>query len=120
MNLNNLLLRNSASENIILDSSVIKNLTADLGKRSDSATGSTSSLKKGLVYKDEIKNEANNTDKDRPNMAYFKQMLKKLNLVNNAFDIDSQNKNVPFHIVDNSDKTNNEDQIDEENVDVSS
>lgn len=106
INLNNLLLRNSTNENIIVDQNLKKTLMESAEKKS--ATGSTSSIRKTSM-------ESRNDSTDKPNMIYFKQLLKKLNIVSHGFEIpkkenitDSENIN-----------KNNENLVTEENLDVS-
>jgi hypothetical protein len=116
INLNNLLLRNSTNENIILDQNLAKSLMASAEKQG--AHGSTSSLRK-------ISGSRNDSE-EKPNMVYFKQLLKKLNIATNDFEISKIETQVSNTITDtennndnNSSNKNTEDKITEENLDVS-
>ena len=77
-----------------------------------SATGSASSLRKTPVSR--------NDSSDKPNMVYFKQLLNRLNIVSNAFEIP---KNKIITTNKNNDTENNnkieENKVTEENLDVS-
>jgi hypothetical protein len=114
INLNNLLLRNSTNENIILDQNLAKNLMTSAEKKG--ALGSTSSLRK-------IAGSRNDSIEEKPNMVYFKQLLKKLNIATNDFEISKIETQVSNTITDtennNNDNKNTEDKVTEENLDVS-
>jgi hypothetical protein len=108
-------LRNSTNENIILDQNLAKNLMTSAEKKS--ALGSTSSLRK-------MSGSRNDSTEEKPNMVYFKQLLKKLNIATNDFEISKIETQVSNTITDTENNNNNnnkntEDKVTEENLDVS-
>ena len=76
------------------------------------AHGSTSSLRK-------ISGSRNDSE-EKPNMVYFKQLLKKLNIATNDFEISKIETQVSNTITDTENNNKNtEDKVTEENLDVS-